>query len=620
MNSAAKATLVTAIQQYFSVPLAEAALVLDELEPCVCRGGDWLFRQGDEADCLYLLARGRMQVWLAATNGSGDEPRLVAEVDPGETIGEIGMLTGGTRSASVRAVRNSLLLKMSSAAYDRLARQRPELTRHIAGGIAGRLRDRTAGNSSIRRTLKTVALLPLGSVAAAENLARQLQAALESHGSGCVLTPRSLREGGVPSLPAAAGQELSPAMVEWLAAREDEHRFVFYVADPADPVVTDVALHHADIILLVAQVGDSTGIRPWEREALDGDHAPVARRALVLCHPSGTQEIKGTSQWLADRRLDFHLHVRAAVAADLQRVARVLAGTAIGLVLGGGAARGFAHIGVYRAMHEAGVPIDWLAGASIGAVMGAGMATGLDPDTVTARARIAFVDGKPFGDLTFPIISFLRGRRMEKLIDENLAGQIEDLPLPFFCVSSNLNNGTVTVHDRGSLPRALRASVSLPGIFPPAVIGDQLAVDGGILDNLPVDLMRGRPVGRIIAVDLSSQKNYTVSYDAVPSPWQILAGRLLPFSKQVRVPGTISLMLMAMSIGAISSARAAGARADLLIRPPVGGFSFTDVRAFDRVVQVGYQAACEALRDRSPLVATPPAADEPPPIALAATA
>lgn len=619
MNSAARSTLVTAIQQYFSVPRDEAALVLDELEPCVCRGGDWLFRQGDDADCLYLLARGRMQVWLASSNGSGDEPRLVAEVDPGETIGEIGMLTGGTRSGGVRAVRNSLLLKMSSAAYDRLARQRPELTRHIAGGIAGRLRDRTAGISRIRRTLKTVALLPLGSVATAENLARQLQFALKSQGSSCVLTPRSMRESGVPSLPSSSEQELSPAMVEWLAAREDEHRFVFYVADPADPVVTDVALHHADIILLVAQAGDSTEIRPWERAALDGDQAPVARRALVLCHPAGGLEIKGTGAWLADRRLDFHLHVRADVGADLQRVARVLAGTAVGLVLGGGAARGFAHIGVYRAMYEAGIPIDWLGGASIGAVMGAGMATGLDPDTVTQRARIAFVDGKPFGDLTFPIVSFLRGRRMEKLIDEHLAGQIEDLPLPFFCVSSNLSNGTVSVHDRGSLPRALRASVSLPGIFPPAVIGNQLAVDGGILDNLPVDLMRARPVGRIVAVDLSSQKNYTVSYDAVPSPWQVMAGRFLPFTKKHSVPGTVSLMLMAMSIGAIGTARAAGARADLLIRPPVGGFSFTDVRAFDRVVQAGYQAACEALQNASALKEQP-VPREPLPQALAESA
>ena len=178
MNSAARATLVTALQQYFSIPGDEAALVLDEFEPCVCRGGDWLFRQGDEADCLFLLARGRMQVWLAQSNGQEPGERLVAEVNPGETIGEIGMLTGGARSASIRAVRNSLLLKMTSAAFDRLARQRPDLTRHIAGGIAGRLRDRTAGVSQIRRNLKAIALLPLGSVQSAEALAAKLGAAL----------------------------------------------------------------------------------------------------------------------------------------------------------------------------------------------------------------------------------------------------------------------------------------------------------------------------------------------------------------------------------------------------------------------------------------------------------
>jgi NTE family protein len=184
---------------------------------------------------------------------------------------------------------------------------------------------------------------------------------------------------------------------------------------------------------------------------------------------------------------------------------------------------------------------------------------------------------------------------MERLIEEHLPGQIEDLPVPFFCVSSNLGNGSVQVHDRGSLPRALRASVSLPGIFPPAVVNGQLAVDGGILDNLPVDLMRGRPVGRVIAVDLSSRKDYTVDYESVPSPWRVLAGRAFPLAKRYRVPSPVALMLMAMSIGAIGSARAAGARADLLIRPPVGGFSFTDVRVFDRVVDVGYRAARQAL-------------------------
>ncbi|HET9694540.1 MAG TPA: patatin-like phospholipase family protein [Steroidobacteraceae bacterium] len=595
MHSAARATLLTALQQYFAIPREEAALVLDEFEPCVCRGGDWLFRQGDAADCLYLLARGRMQVWLNPPGGEREE-RLVAEVNPGETIGEIGMLTGGARSASIRAVRNSLLLKMTSAAFDRLARQRPDLTRHIAGSIAGRLRDRTAGVSHIRRTLKTIALLPLGSMAPAEALSQQLSEALRTFGSTFVLTQRSMREAGAPPLPATRHEGLSPAMVDWLAVKEDEHRFVLYVGDPGD-AFSDIALHHADLILLVAQSSDDPSMRPWERAAFESATAPVARRALVLCHDGAAERLEGTAAWLEERRLDFHLHVRSDVPNDLARLARVIAGQAMGLVLGGGAARGFAHLGVYRALHEAGIRVDWLGGASIGAVMGAGMATGLEPATAIERARVAFVGGKPFGDITLPIISFLRGRRMERLIDEHLPGQIEDLPIPFFCVSSNLGNGTVQVHERGSLPRALRASVSLPGIFPPAVINGQLAVDGGILDNLPVDLMRARPVGRVVAVDLSSRKDYTVDYEAVPSPWQVLAGRTLPLSRRYRVPSPVSIMLMAMSIGAIGSARAAGARADLLIRPPVGGFSFTDVRVFDRVVEVGYRAGQQALAE-----------------------
>ncbi len=595
MNSAARATLVTALQQYFSIPRDDATVVLEEFEPCVCHGGDWLFRQGDAADCLFLLARGRMQVWLEQNNGPEPGERLVAEVNPGETIGEIGMLTGGARSASIRAVRNSLLLKMTSAAFDRLARQRPELTRHIAGGIAGRLRDRTAGVSHIRRTLKTIALFPLGSVQVAEALAQQLRVALQPFGPARVLTPRSLRDDGAPPLPAARHEELSPAMVDWLAAQEDAHRFMLYVADPAETAFTDMALHNADLILLVGQAHESPGMQSGEARAFESAGAPVARRALVLCHATHGETLSGTAAWLEPRKLDFHLHVRAGVPGDMDRVARVLAGRAVGLVLGGGAARGFAHLGVYRALHEAGIAVDWLGGASIGAVMAAGMATGPDPGVAIDRARKAFVQGKPFGDVTVPIISFLRGRRMERLIDEHLPGAIEDLPVPFFCVSSNLGNGRVQVHERGSLPRALRASVSLPGIFPPAVVDGQLAVDGGILDNLPVDLMRARAVGRVIAVDLSSRKDYAVSYDAVPSPWRVLAGKVLPMVQRHRVPSPVALMLMAMSIGTIGSARAAGARADLLVQPPVGGFSFTDVRNFDRVVEAGYLAARESI-------------------------
>ena len=596
-SSSGMRSLEMAVQRCFSIPADEAAAVVAEFEPIVCRGGDWLFRQGEPADSMFLLARGRLQVWMNSIDPGEEIPRFVAEVEPGETIGEIGMLTGAKRSASIRAVRTSLLLKMSSEAFDRLARPRPELMRHVAGGLATRLRDRTAGLASVRHTLTTVALLPLDGGPSVQSLAARLLDALAPHGATLVLSSQRMRELNAPALPTSAHQEVSAAMVGWLAQQEDEHRFVIYVADPMESAWSDLSVRHADLILLVADATGDAALRPWETALLGSAEGPVARRALILCHEGSPSQLTGTADWLKDRDLYFHLHLRSAVPQDMLRLARILAGTAVGVVLGGGAARGFAHLGVYRALLEAGIPVDWVGGSSIGAVMGAVMAAGLEPGEAIARAHKAFVDGKPFGDVTLPIISLLRGRRMERLIKQHLSGEIEDLPLPFFCVSSNLGQGTVQVHDRGSLPQALRASVSLPGIFPPAVIDRQLAIDGGILDNLPVDLMRERPVGRVVAVDVSSRRNQNVEYDAIPSPWQVLVGRVFPYFKRTRVPNPMSLMLMAMSIGTLEASRIACERADIVIRPPVGGFSFTDVAPFDQIVEVGYQAGRAAIAE-----------------------
>lgn len=595
MNTAARRSLVAAVQHYFSLPQPEAETVLAELEPVVCRGGEWLFRQGDPADCMYLLARGRLQVWMAAADGRDGGDKLIAEVGPGEMIGEVGLLTGGERSAGLRAVRSSLLLKMGSAAFDRLVQRHPELMRRVAGGIAERLRERTAGGTTVSRKFSTIALLPLDGGPSALALASRLRELLEPQGSVLVLAESQLDALGAPSLPATAHEELSPAMVEWLAAREAEHRFVLYVADPVEGAWREVAVRHADLVLLVADAGSGAALRPWEREVFGSEAGATSRRALVLNHSGCPEKLFGTAAWLEDREPDFHLHVRSGVPGDMERLARIVAGTSVGLVLGGGAARGFAHLGVYRALLEAGIPVDWIGGSSIGAILGAGMSVSEDPGRVIERARAAFVGGKPFGDVTVPIVSFLRGRRMERLIDEYLGGTIEDLPIPFFAISSNLGDGSVRVHERGSLPRALRASASLPGIFPPVVVDRKLTVDGGILDNLPVDVMRDRPVGRIVAVDVTARRNYEVDYDVVPSPWTLLAARMLPFAKRYRVPGTMSMLMMAMSIGTMESSLRAGKRADLLVQPSLGGYGFTDVRPFDRIVEVGYQAAKESL-------------------------
>jgi predicted acylesterase/phospholipase RssA len=587
-------SVLQAVQFGLAVSPESAADVAAELEAVTCRGGDWLFRQGDPADGLYLLVRGRLQVWIDTPESDGSSPRLVAEVSPGETVGEIGMLAGGVRSAGIRAMRDSLLLRMDTAAFDRLALRRPELTRQLAGGIATRLRDRTAGGPPPRRSVRTVALLPLDDGPAARGLAERLSLALARHGSVRVLTSHGPAEAGL-SLPGHPGEPIAPALVDWFAAQEDANRFVLYLADSGATPWSDAALRHADLVLLVGDAGRAPRRRDWEAKLLDAPRGPVARQALVLLHAGGPLGLLGTGAWLQGRHLDFHLHLREGVPADFARLVRILDGSALGLVLGGGAARGFAHLGVYKAMVEAGIAVDWVGGSSIGSVMGAAIALDLPPDEAIARARAAFVDGKPFGDMTLPVISLLRGQRMERLIGEYLGGMIEDLPIPFFCLTSALGSGESRLHDRGSLPAALRASVSIPGVFPPAVVDGQLTIDGGILDNLPVDRMRGRPVGRIVAVDLSGRQTYQVDYPAVPSPWALLAGRYLPFTRRYRVPGFLTVMLKAAEIGTMRAAREAGLRADLLIRPDVNRFSLTDVKPFEAIVAAGHESGRAAL-------------------------
>jgi len=587
-------SVLQAVQFGLAVSPDSAAEVAAELDTVTCRGGEWLFRQGDPADGLYLLVRGRLQVWIDAPESDGSPPRLVAEVGPGETVGEIGMLAGGARSAGIRAVRDSLLLRMDPAAFDRLALRRPELTRQLAGGIATRLRDRTAGGPPPRRGVRTVALLPLDDGPAARDLSERLSIALAKHGPVRVLTAGALAEAGL-ALPDHPGEPIAPAVVDWFAAQEDANRFVLYLADSGATPWSDAALRHADLVLLVGDAGRAPQRRDWEAVLLDAPRGTVAPQALVLLHSGSPLGLLGTGAWLQGRNLDFHVHVRHGVPGDFARLVRILDGSATGLVLSGGAARGFAHLGVYKALTEAGIAVDWVGGSSIGSVMGAGIALDLPPEEAIARARAAFVDGKPFSDMTLPLTSLLRGKRMERLIGEYLGGMIEDLPIPYFCLTSALGSGQSRVHDRGSLPAALRASVSIPGVFPPAVVDGELTIDGGILDNLPVDRMRARPVGRVIAVDLRGRQTYRVDYPEVPSPWAILAGRYLPFRRRYRAPGFLTVMLKAAEIGTMRAAREAGLRADLLIRPDVNRFSLTDVRPFDQIVAAGYEGCRSAL-------------------------
>ena len=571
--------------RYFGLTGDDARDLLRALQTRQLHGGEWLMRQGDPADALYFLVRGRLQVWHEA-NGDATEParRLLGEIAPGESVGELGLLTGSPRSASVRAIRDSVVLELDRAAFERFAVSHPTLVVQLAGSIARRLEGATSRTPAVTRHLNTIAIVPLDEGRWVDDLCARLFAGLSERGPTAVLhaAPPAAQEQG-------HGQE--HAMDE----QERRHRFVLYRADAAATPWTKLCLRQADIILLLADATTPASQRPWERELLKGDSAPVARQVLVLRHP--TDEIQGTRAWLEGREPSFHLHVRANKPGDVSRIVRVLAGEAVGLVLGAGAARGFAEVGVYRALVEAGIPVDWVGGTSIGGIMAAAIALDRSPDEVTERVREAFVAGRPFNDLTIPVISLLRGRRMERLLKAQLDMQIEDLPIPYFCVSSMLDGTRTNVHERGALIDALRASAALPGMLPPVVVDGRLAIDGSVINSLPVDVMKEKLVGKVIAVDLSSRRDYLVDYDTLPSPWAVLRGRLLPFARRHRVPGLASTLLKATEIGTMARTKELCKQADLLLQPPVGGFSMTEVRGFDRIVQVGYEHTRERLAE-----------------------
>jgi NTE family protein len=213
-------------------------------------------------------------------------------------------------------------------------------------------------------------------------------------------------------------------------------------------------------------------------------------------------------------------HAIEGDAGDAARIARTVTGTAVGLVLSGGGARAYAHIGAVKALHDAGVCFDFLGGSSMGAVIAAGPALGWNDEELDTRIRRAFVASDPLSDLAFPIIAMTRARKVSRLLEEAYGDiDIADMPLPFFAVSSNLTTGRIEVHRRGLLRRAMRASISIPGVMPPVVMNGQVLVDGAVIKNFPTDVKRQLNAGPIVGVDMSQARGVDPRALENPPSW-----------------------------------------------------------------------------------------------------
>lgn len=471
------------------------ATIKDLMEWVPVRAGTRLFEEGDQGDAAYLVVTGRLRAFRRGPDGVETE---VGEVGASEMAGEMALLEDLPRSATVYAVRDSHLVRFSRTAFNALISRYPS-----AGLVVAHTVLRRASKREERPQHLSVAVVPGPGGQDVDAFARRLSEALGPDAR--YLTSADVdAELGVDGLAQVEDDEVgSVRLAYWLAELEERHRFLVYAVDDTWSGWSRRALRWSDHVLVVADAGADPAPTAFEaqmwRLVEQQKHPKVS---LALVHPTDTVLPSGTPRWLASRPLSSHHHVRVDDRVTIERLGRLLAGRGTSLVLGGGGARGFAHLGVLVVLDGAGVPIDMVGGTSIGAIMGAGSAMGWSAEEVRLLAVEQF---RKIFDYTLPSVAVLKGERVATKLRKAFGDvDISDLWIPFFCVSANLTTAGASYHDRGPLVDAVRASIAIPGVLPPVPFGNELHVDGGVIDNMPVDEMRRRnPTGRVIAVDVA---------------------------------------------------------------------------------------------------------------------
>lgn len=549
------------------------------------RAGETLVKHGEPGDALFAVVHGRLRALLIDESGT---ERILGEIGRGETVGEMAVLTGDARMGSVIAVRDSELIRLDRAEFERLATARPRMMLELTRVLITRYRDTLREPRAARLT--TLAILPADASTPVTAFTVDLVRALRSCRTRVLHADAARAEAAVQHRNGGVA-----ALSAWLHDLELENDLVVYEAEPIATTWTTACLRQADHIIVVGRAGARPPAEPPVALAHARSGTVRARTELVLLHESGAAP-SDTSAWLRSMPVDEHYHITRGNDLDVRRLARCLLGTGIGLVLGGGGARGLAHIGVLRALDEAGIPIDRIGGTSAGANIAAMHALGWSWDRIRSEVRRKFVDGGSLQDYTLPLHSLLRGERYRR-IGEDLYGdrRIEDLTIPFFCVSTNLTRGEAFVHRSGLIRRALRASMTVPGIAPAVFEGREVLVDGGVINNVPVDIMRSLGRGAVIAVNVSPRQELRLDgdYADTPSPWRSLIGRL--FGAAPRVPTIASILTRAATIPRAAIEADPRRQPDLLLEPPVARFRLLQWSAIDALAEIGYRHARERL-------------------------
>ncbi|MBL0955807.1 MAG: cyclic nucleotide-binding domain-containing protein [Leptospira sp.] len=586
--------LISSVSLFQGVGAKLISELEQQMEWIFLPGGETLMRQGDKADGMYIVVNGSLVYEVRNDQG------LVVSTgnfSKGDIIGEMALLTGEPRTATVVATLSCEIVKISTVAFETVFSKHPPSMLAITKLIADRFTKDRMGKRTAKKTRSIITLFPLQKDLLVRDFAHNLAVALKKIGRTTIVESKDFKKHKGDREHAVSD------ILESLYHLQDSHDFLILCPDFEDKLWTETILHHTNRILLLSDAKKADALSPEEIRFL-GDseetHGPI--RELILLYSNPNEKPKNISNLTKIRKTDVVRHIRTYSNHGFESLTRFITGRSIGLALGGGGAKGFAHIGLIKAMQEENIPIDMIGGTSAGALMASIYALGNDAPSLERIAKSLMSDKKTLNDYTVPVVSLIRGKKFNTVI-KSFVGEtmIEDLWLPYFAVATSLSKAQKVIIDRGPLWKALRASASIPGILPPFFENNELLVDGAMLDNIPGAVMREKGADFVISVALASEGDSAAdelfgriypknNSGALPSALRLLFKRLFSKTQNLKeAPNILSLMMRATFVASDAAMAQTKAESDIFAELPVEQYGLFDWKKFYELVEIGYR-------------------------------
>jgi NTE family protein len=552
--------------------------------------GQVLVAQGGPSNALFIVLHGA----LAVRRTGHLEP--IAELRAGELVGEIGFFANVPRTADVIAIRDTSVLVLTRAAYQKLVAEAPAIVEALLAALARRFAKETMRLTPVRASPKarTVAMIDGGLEPLPSAFDRRLRDGLAVAGAE-IVDPARLRT----MFPQSALD--APEVSEWLNRLEHAAPLVVYFGGREASAWARKAIRQADVVVFGCR-GDAPAGALTDIEAFACDVHPISARRLVRIHDRRSGEVSGTAAWLARLPVFLHHHVALEDQIDIDSVVRFLSGRAVGFVAAGGGSLGTAHVGIYKAFRERGVMFDIFIGTSVGSAMAAGFAKNYEAEHLERGTQEIFVRSRSFRRPTWPRYALLDHKAFDRALADQYGSdcRVEDCWRPFGAIATNLSTHNLELIRSGLLWQAVRASSAIPGLLPPFYTPEgAMLVDGCLIDNVPLAPMHLLKSGPNLVVHFGepAHEMFDVDYATLPGRFELIAAMLMPFRKQLlpSAPSAVNVLWRSL-VAHQRYDTLPTAPSDLVMRPPSPlGVDVTDFDRHTEIFRTSYEWARDAI-------------------------